>query len=547
MRNSDSGEVLLLHEDSLWRRELAEFLKAGGHEVIAVSREADALAHLVKGAISVVLVGLEPPSRQEGRLLRQLRACAPKAELVLLSTQPTVDSLMEALRLGVRDYLRMPDDLNRLMHVVGVAVAEVHAERNEAVPPSLAPLMNTANQISAANLAEARPSESLVRVQELAAATPLESGENVLLGDSAIMQFVRQQILELAPYCITVLVQEETGTGKDIVARLLHANSPRAKSGEFFKINCPSVPESLFESEMFGYEEGAFTGAQRQRLGRFELAHKGTIFLDEIGLLPLSMQAKLLEVLEYKSFFRVGGQAKVEVDTRVVAATNAPLEHMVAAGLFRQDLFYRLQVAVVALPPLRDRLEDLPILMGYMLQQYAAKYTLPVRTVSEDAMNTLLSYPWPGNVRELSGILGRFAVQNDPSIFERLDMKLVDTSAPAQRTTLESVEVQEIRAALQRVGWNQRKAAELLGIGYHALRRRLRKYGIERPSASNWVTPALSNDEDVSVGNRLRPPIQPEEIPQVPGVLYSPVPRPYPEFVPDGITTPADLTPGMFS
>ncbi|HET9784481.1 MAG TPA: sigma 54-interacting transcriptional regulator [Terriglobales bacterium] len=309
-----------------------------------------------------------------------------------------------------------------------------------------------------------------------------------LLGESPAMVAIRQTLDQIADTDLTVLLQGESGTGKEVVARLLAAQSPR---GAFVKINCAAIPQELWESELFGYEQGAFTGANRQKSGKFELAEGGTIFLDEIGEMPLHLQAKLLQVLQDGEFSRLGGRRSVSVDVRVVAATNTDLQSAVEAGQFRRDLFYRLNVIVIALPPLRQRREDIPLLARYFLDKYSRQYHRLPAPLPTPLWRRMEQYAWPGNVRQLENLIKRYLVLGNPdALLTELaaapaaaeEVEAGPATTPEAAASLLDISRQaawqaERSAILQALGethWNRRQAAQKLRISYKALQNKLR-------------------------------------------------------------------------
>jgi transcriptional regulator with PAS, ATPase and Fis domain len=336
--------------------------------------------------------------------------------------------------------------------------------------------------------------EPILETHALAFAPTLPASDpdtGALLGESPAMVAVRQTLDQIASTDLTVLLQGESGTGKEVVARLLAAQSPR---GAFVKINCAAIPQELWESELFGYEPGAFTGANRQKSGKFELAEGGTIFLDEIGEMPLHLQAKLLQVLQDGEFSRLGGRRPVSVDVRVVAATNADLQSAVEAGQFRRDLFYRLNVIVISLPPLRQRRGDIPLLARHFLDKYSRRYHRLPAPLAEPLWRRMEQYAWPGNVRQLENLIKRYIVLGNP---DALLTELADAAPPAacemaapageaaatgpapslldiSRQAAWQAERGAILQALAETHWNRRQAAQKLRISYKALQNKLR-------------------------------------------------------------------------
>ena len=301
-----------------------------------------------------------------------------------------------------------------------------------------------------------------------------------IVGESAAIQEVMVKIEQMAPVSSTVLIQGESGTGKELVAKALHDLSPR-RGEAFITVNCAALPETLLESELFGHEKGSFTGAAERRLGRFELADGGTIFLDEIGEIPLSTQVKLLRVLESRNFFRVGGAQAIKVNVRVIAATNADLKAEVSSGRFREDLLFRINTIEVRVPPLRERREDIPSLAHHFLRQHAGRYRKTTRGFSEASMRSLVEHPWPGNVRELDHAVERAVLMAAGPEISPADLGLrvgSEATARLDEMSLEEVESFLIRKALGRFDGNVSRAADALGLSRSALYRRLQRYGL---------------------------------------------------------------------
>jgi DNA-binding NtrC family response regulator len=460
---NDAAKVLVVEDDADLRGLLVCRLESAGYHVSSASDGDAAVGTARETTPNVALVDMMLPGVSGINLIQSIKEISGDTQIVILTGHPCLDTAIGALREGVFDYLRKPDDIGRVADIV----------------------RNALNGNSLSDGAQGRALSSLGPRQGAQLVAPLlgEANSRVLVGSSPEMQKVGRLIREVAQSDMTVLLRGETGTGKDVVAHLLHDLSGRGRAGEFCKVNCPSVPENLLESEMFGYEKGAFTGADRQRPGRFEMASSGTVFLDEIGAMTPSVQAKLLEAIEYKSFFRVGGTEKIRVDVRIVAATNAPLEREVKHGSFRADLFYRLQHYTIVIPPLRQRVEDIVPLVDHFSVKYAAKYGQDRPHLPPETMARLVRYKWPGNVRELESMVSRYMLTGDLSA---IDEALETPSHPASergRSVLQTREVQTLNAALSQTGWNQRQAAKLLGVSYSALRRRVAKYSLAKPGA----------------------------------------------------------------
>lgn len=333
------------------------------------------------------------------------------------------------------------------------------------------------------------PGNSLITVPEL-------PPESVIFGTSAAMQEVRRQLPRIAANGVPVLIYGESGTGKEIIANLIHSNSPCAAS-PFIKVNCPAIPGMLLESELFGYEKGAFTGAYSPKPGRVELAKGGTLFLDEISEMDVSLQSKLLQFLQDGQFSRIGGQESRRIEVRTVCATNRNLEAQVENGTFRQDLYYRINVITIRLPALRERAADIPEIASYLLQVYKDQYNCSAKPLSASALRSLKEYSWPGNIRQLENVLKRYAILGtEDAIFTELHQTDAPTFLPSftldGETSLKKITREAVRdlerhlilKSLQATNWNRKRAARLLSISYRALLYKIADAGIYQPSAS---------------------------------------------------------------
>jgi nitrogen regulation protein NR(I) len=361
-------QILVADDEPNLRRVLAAQLQREGYEVHAVADGAEAVAALDDHHIDVVITDLRMPKVDGMQLLQHVAAHHPDVPVIMITAHGTVDTAVEALKLGAFDYVTKPFDREELRHVVDKA---------------------------------ARTRELRQRDVQVA-----ERGRYRLIGQSEAMAQVYEIIERVADTPSTVLITGESGTGKELIARALHEQSRREKE-PFIRVNCAAIPPDLLESELFGYEKGAFTGAVTSKPGRFELAHRGTLFLDEIGEIPPSMQVKLLRALQEQEFERVGGIKTLSVDVRLIAATNRDLEQEIAAGRFREDLYYRLNVVHVHLPPLRERTSDIPLLLEHFVEKFAAKLKRPVRGFTPEAHALLLKHAWRGNIRELENVVER--------------------------------------------------------------------------------------------------------------------------------------------
>ena len=382
-------------------------------------------------------------------ILLRLRSDATSPPVVFLTSCPTMDVMMQAITQGAHEVLPKPLPFGRVREIV-------------------------------ASLAQAECVRPL---------PPVVTADEAFVGSSAEMLDAFSSIARAATSDATVLVLGESGTGKEMVARILHSRSRRA-SGAFIAINCAAIPENLLESELFGHEKGAFTGAIGRRVGRFERANGGTLFLDEIGDMSLALQSKILRALQEREIERVGGEASVKIDVRIVAATNRDLKTAVDEGKFRADLYYRLAVVTLALPPLRERGTDLDRLVEHFVARYAREHGKPIRGIAEDVFHILRAHPWPGNVRQLRNVMERAVVMSSGDVLvpQHLPADVVQLQASpihepledGPLCTLEEMERRYIRRALRETGGNLTIAAERLGIHRNTLRRKIAEYGLER-------------------------------------------------------------------
>jgi two-component system response regulator FlrC len=442
------GSILVVDDEPAMRLLLSSVLKDEGHDVTAAATGEEAVQLIAKRHYHLVVTDLKMPGISGLELLEQVKRDDPGTAVIILTAFGTVEGAVEAMRKGAVHYLLKPlanpDELR-------LAVRRVLEEQRVA-------------------------DEATTLRQATEAVFPF--GE-IIAGDSK-MQAALDLGRSVAPTDATVLITGETGTGKELMARAIHHWSPRAEQA-FVAVNCAALAEALLESELFGHEKGAFTGAVAQRRGRFELAHEGTLFLDEIGEMSPALQAKLLRVLEEGTLERVGGTKTVTVDVRVIAATHRDLTQMVAAGTFRGDLFYRLSVFPIHLPPLRERPSDILPLAEHILRNVTGRLGKRIAGFAEEAAALLQGYGWPGNIRELQNVVERAAILCQGEQILAAHLNLVPASpAPtaAGRKTLKELEREAILAALTACQGNRRTAAEQLGIGLRTLYTRLREYGI---------------------------------------------------------------------
>ncbi|MEJ5366798.1 MAG: sigma-54 dependent transcriptional regulator [Bryobacteraceae bacterium] len=449
--------VLIVEDEEKLRRVLSLHLESQGFEPLAAATAEEALR--LAPQAQLVLTDLRLPGMNGLELLEALQRLNARLPVIVMTAFSSVETAVEAMKKGAADFLPKPFSLDHLNTVVRKAL-EVQQLREE----------NT------------RLREELGQRYRI---------ENII-GTGPKMQEILAAVMRVAPTRTTVLLCGESGVGKDLIARAIHHHSPRA-AHPFVKINCTTIPENLMESELFGYEKGAFTGATVSRPGKFEQADKGTVFLDEIGDVPPSVQVKLLRVLQDREFERLGSNRTRQIDVRVIAATNVDLRRALEEGNFREDLYYRLNVFPITIPPLRERREDIPLLAERFLRRFAAESGSQVREISPEAMRKLVEYDWPGNVRELENVIERSLLYADGTVLLPEHIRL--DHAPRRGNngaavaaangflpeglTLDQYEQQLIREALRRAGGNKSQAARLLGLSRNALRYRLSQMGIE--------------------------------------------------------------------
>lgn len=458
--------VLVVDDAEGIRTYLANLLELSGYQVDTAEDGRRALALLEAGAApDVVLMDVMMPGLDGIEALRRIRAIDPGLPVVVLSVVGKASTIVEAMRLGAADYLNKPFEEEELEATLRGVLERRELERER---------------------------ESLLAALEESARGSVWTG--------AAMQRVRQLVAQVAPVDVTVLIQGESGVGKEVVARALHQESPRVRRA-FVKVNCAALPEDLLESELFGYERGAFTGAVARKPGKFEVADHGTIFLDEIGEMSPALQAKLLQVLQDATFSRLGGNREISVDVRVVCATHRSLAEMVAAGSFREDLYHRLNVVDIQIPPLRERRDEIPPLVEAFLRRFAARYRRPLRRPSPALMRAFDRHAFPGNIRELENLIKRVVVfgSEEPVLSElaagdrarrgpsRVGGLIDELAASAGQVPLKEVgrrvaleaEKETIDQVLARTHWNRKRAAGLLGVSYKTLLQKIRECGLE--------------------------------------------------------------------
>ena len=447
--------VLVVDDEAPQRELVAGFLKKQGYSVTTAGSAEEALALSEGRFFEIAVLDMKMPGRSGLELYAELKKSDPHLQAVFVTAYGKLETAVEAMKTGAFDFLTKPVDLNHLLAILNKA-GEKH-------------LLLAENRFLREKLEEPYQDSDIITV-------------------SPAMQAVFSTVARVAQSDSTVLIRGESGTGKELIARALHRAGARAKRN-FIPINCAAVPETLLEAELFGAERGAYTGAVARRVGRFELADGGTLFLDEIGDMPLSIQAKLLRVLESKSFERLGGTETIETDVRVIAATHQHLEARIADHSFRDDLFYRLNVIQVLLPPLRDRLEDILPLVVRTIGRQNAKLNKSISGITPQAKDVLLSYPWPGNVRELLNLVERACVLSRRDVLDLDDfpipagresrlhaaVPLADTNTP-----LSVVERNHILRVLEAHDWQLQQSADILGIHRNTLRQKMKEYKLSR-------------------------------------------------------------------
>ncbi|HSW46300.1 MAG TPA: sigma-54 dependent transcriptional regulator [Phycisphaerae bacterium] len=455
------GRIFVVDDNEMLRESVAETLAREDHVVSMFSDPTEALRTIRGSQVDCVVTDLKMPGMDGVSLLRELRNAGCEASVILMTAFGTVDTAVEAMKLGAFDYIQKPFDADKLCLVVDRAIqnATLRSE-NEALRRSLT-----------------------------------DGDERMMVGESAVMRVLRETAKRIAPSANTVLVQGESGTGKELLARGIHRASPRAER-PMLCLNCAALSANLLESELFGHERGAFTGADRVRKGRFELADGGTLLLDEVSEIPLSLQAKLLRVLQEQQFERVGSSVTRSVDVRVIATTNRNLADWVARKRFREDLYFRLSVLPVVVPPLRERREDIPVLADHFLSRASARTGRPKLRVEEAAMRALRDYDWPGNIRELENLCERASVlaidgvltgqMVIPWLTGIRRVEVIEQTPLRQGHLMEDMERQLVEKTLREHGGHRAKTATALGIGLRTLGLKLKQWRQEqagRPAA----------------------------------------------------------------
>jgi len=446
--------ILVVEDEPKLRRLVELQLADDGYDVKSAPDAESGLKLVNEGAFDLVITDLKLPKMSGLEFLQEVKRSDPQMPVVIMTAFGSVESAVDAMKAGASDYVLKPFSLAELVMVVRKEL-DTHQLREE----------------------NRDLREALGRRYEY---------KNIV-AQSEKMQAVLALVERVAPSNVTVLVGGESGVGKDLVARAIHEHSQRAR-GPFIKINSTAIPETLLESELFGYEKGAFSGAATSKPGKFELADRGTLFLDEIGDVPAAIQVKLLRVLQEKEFERLGGTKTIKVDVRLIAATNRDLRAALEEGTFREDLYYRLNVVPIDIPPLRQHKEDIPALVKFFLEKFSKDAGVPAKTISPAAMKMLVDFQWPGNVRELENVIQRAVTLSEGDMIDVADIHL-DTRAAHRANssgafalpegmTLDQWEQETIRDALKRANGNKSQAARMLGLSRNALRYRLSQMGV---------------------------------------------------------------------
>jgi DNA-binding NtrC family response regulator len=439
--------ILIVEDDPTVGESLRLLLKKKGHDILLASNGKEALQLFRHKVVDLVVTDVVMPKMDGIELLEAVKGLRPATEVIVISAQGTIEKAVQAMKLGAFDFIEKP---------INPRIISLLVER--ALEKQTLILQN----------------------QDLRSRLEEKFHFKNIIGRSEKMVKIFELIRHIAPYDSSVLIIGESGTGKELIANAIHYNSPRA-SMPFIKVSCASLSEGIIESELFGHEKGAFTGAIASRKGRFELAHQGTLFLDEVGDIPPATQIKLLRVLQEGEFERVGGNRTIKVNIRIIAASNRDLQEAVKRGSFREDLYYRLNVVNIKLPALRDRRDDIPFLVHFFIEKYNEKYRMKVKGISQKAMNFLTDYEWTGNVRELENTIESILVINSPGVIDiqHLTQEIRDVKERPEvilikvGTPLEEVEKEMLIQTLKATKGNKRKAARLLGINVRTIHRKM--------------------------------------------------------------------------
>lgn len=453
-------DILIVEDEPFQREMLRDFLIEEGHRVVEADSGEDALKLLHTNYFDLLLLDFKMSGISGLDVLKDAKELNPAIDAIIVTAFGTIETAVEAMKAGACDYITKPIALDEL----STRISRIAQHRT----------LVRENQILRQELRVRGVSSGAIRYKSQ------KTAELINLAG------------RIAPSQATVLIQGETGAGKELFARLIHNLSPRNEQ-PLITVNCAAIPETLIESELFGHEKGAFTGAVQRRIGRFEQADRGTLFLDEIGELTLPVQVKLLRFLQERDFQRVGGERTIRADVRIISATHQDLEARVKEGAFREDLFYRINVVTMKIPPLRERREDIPVLIDHIVRRYARENRRRIEGISREALDLLIKYDYPGNVRELENIIERAVVISRGTVLSVDDLPFgvagcagaADSHSNALalegnlQHTLESIELRMIRDAMEKTAFNQSQAAKLLGLNERMLRYKLKKYGLK--------------------------------------------------------------------
>jgi len=481
---ANKERILVVDDEPSIRKYLQTLLEVDGFEVEAVSSGKDAIEKVNRGERpDFIILDVLMPDLNGIETLKELMQVDQTLNVIMLSCSNEVGTVVEAIRLGAHDYLTKPFEKTEL---------------------------------DAAMLKSRKKKELVTENQALRDYCDQVTEDLSFLAASPQMVRIRQQILQIAPVDVPVFICGESGVGKEVVARMIHLRSKR-RNQPFVKVNCAALPGELLESELFGYEQGAFTGAVRSKPGKFEIANKGTIFLDEIAEMSTHLQAKLLHVLQDHQYSRLGGRGLIETDVRVLAATNIDVQEAMKTGRFREDLYYRLNVLSILVPPLRERLIEIPLLFRHFLEKYSEKFGKSAPDPSQYLLDAAVKYPWPGNLRELENFVKRYVILEDDEGSLR---ELVEMSSARQRTSpretppipreqglkalvrglKDEAEMEAIADALERTRWCRKDAAKMLGISYKALLYKMRQFNLDTPRSRSSAAAPSSREEVPAVG-----------------------------------------------
>ncbi|UCD36377.1 MAG: sigma-54-dependent Fis family transcriptional regulator [Nitrospiraceae bacterium] len=446
--------ILIVEDKESMARMLKETLELEGYSVEIAVDGAEGIRKIKEGRAALVLTDLKLPRKDGLAVLKASKEASPLTPVIVMTAHGSVETAVRAMKLGAVDFITKPLDMDYLLLLMDRSL-----KNRRLVTENILLKDALSNRL----------------------------GRPVIIGKSPAIRDVAAQIRKVAPAKTTVLLLGESGTGKELFARAIHDLSPR-KDHPFVAINCAAIPRELLESELFGHEKGAFTGAGERKPGKLELAEKGTVFLDEIGEMDMALQAKILRALQEEEIERVGGTSPVRTDVRIIAASNRDLEEAMGKNTFREDLFYRLNVLPITIPPLRERREDIPVLIEHFMEKYSAELNAGGKSISPEAMKVLTDYFWKGNVRELENVIERAMILCDGDSITPRELRLAP-SAPAgiplegtldevAKAALRAAETKRIRKALEDAGGNKTRAAELLKVSYKTLLTKIKEYGI---------------------------------------------------------------------